>query len=110
MEEYGKLASDMATIEHMRVIPKLKFRFMEYCMLYENGIIYAKYLLGYSRSAYLGSQHFDWRSSARIHESGVKIDYPGSAGKMQRAFEFDWAQSTDLKQIYPKPAKAFDKP
>jgi len=90
MEERGKSASDAATIERLRAVPNLEFRFMEYGKLSGNGIIHAKYLVVDGRSAYLGSQNFDWRSFAHIHETGVKIDDDAIAAQMQQIFEFDW--------------------
>jgi phosphatidylserine/phosphatidylglycerophosphate/cardiolipin synthase-like enzyme len=54
-------------------------------------------------SAYLGSQNFDWRSFAHIHETGVKIDDPGIAGQMQQIFEFDWAAQSALAHGQPVP-------
>lgn len=101
MEERGKSASDMATIERLRSIPNLDFRFMEYGKLSNNGIIHAKYLVVDGRSAYLGSQNFDWRSFAHIHETGVKIDDPGIAGQMQQIFEFDWRSQAAIARGQP---------
>ncbi|MDQ2819727.1 MAG: phospholipase D-like domain-containing protein [Pseudomonadota bacterium] len=90
MEERGKSASDMATIARLQRIPNLEFRFFEYGKMSGNGIIHAKYLVVDGRSAYLGSQNFDWRSFAHIHETGVKIDDAVIAGQMQAIFAFDW--------------------
>jgi phosphatidylserine/phosphatidylglycerophosphate/cardiolipin synthase-like enzyme len=104
MEERGKSASDPATIERLRAIPKLEFRFLEYGKLSENGIIHAKYLVVDGRSAYLGSQNFDWRALAHIHETGVKIDDPVVAAQMQAIFEFDWQAQSLIAQGLPVPA------
>jgi phosphatidylserine/phosphatidylglycerophosphate/cardiolipin synthase-like enzyme len=103
MEERGKSASDMATIERLRAIPNLDFRFMEYGKLSANGIIHAKYLVVDGHAAYLGSQNFDWRSFAHIHETGVRIDDPVIAGQMQQIFEFDWAAQAALAHGQPVP-------
>jgi len=103
MEERGRAASDAATIERLRAIPNLTFRFMEYGKLSANGIIHAKYLVVDGRSAYLGSQNFDWRSFAHIHETGVKIDDAAVAAQMQQIFDFDWRAQALLAQGMPVP-------
>lgn len=101
MEERGKSASDMATIERLRAIPNLEFRFLEYGKLSSNGIIHAKYLVVDGRSAYLGSQNFDWRSFAHIHETGVKVDDAHVARQMQAIFDHDWQAQASIAQGLP---------
>lgn len=103
MEERGKSASEPATIERLRAIPNLELRFMEYGKLSNNGIIHAKYLVVDGRSAYLGSQNFDWRSFAHIHETGVKIDDAAVAAQMQQIFDFDWRAQGLIAQGLPVP-------
>lgn len=95
MEERGKSASDMATIARLRTISNLEFRFFEFGKLSNNGIIHAKYMVVDGRVAYLGSQNFDWRSFAHIHETGVRIADAAIAGQIQQIFAYDW-QAQDL--------------
>jgi len=90
MEEKGKFASDMATIERLRQIPNLEFRYLDYSRLTGNGIIHAKYMVVDGSSAYVGSQNFDWRSFAHIHETGLRITDAAVVGQLQKIFEHDW--------------------
>lgn len=96
MEERGKGLSDTATLERLRAIPNLELRFLEYGKLSADGIIHAKYLVVDGKSAYLGSQNFDWRSFAHIHETGVKIDDATIAAQMRAIFEVDWQAQAAL--------------
>lgn len=90
MEEKGKFASDMPTIERLRQIPNLEFRYLDYSKLTGNGIIHAKYMVVDGSTAYVGSQNFDWRSFAHIHETGLRITDTVVVGQLQNIFEHDW--------------------
>jgi phosphatidylserine/phosphatidylglycerophosphate/cardiolipin synthase-like enzyme len=103
MEERGKNASDPETIARLQRIPNLTFRFFEYGKMSANGIIHAKYLVVDGRSAFLGSQNFDWRSFAHIHETGVRIDDAAIASQMQAIFDLDWQAQALVAQGLPVP-------
>jgi phosphatidylserine/phosphatidylglycerophosphate/cardiolipin synthase-like enzyme len=90
MEEKGKFASDMPTIERLRQIPNLEFRYLDYSKLTGNGIIHAKYLVIDGSAAYVGSQNFDWRSFAHIHETGLRVTDAVVVSQLQNIFEHDW--------------------
>ncbi|AMO97557.1 phospholipase D family protein [Collimonas fungivorans] len=90
MEEKGKFASDMPTIERLKQIPNLEFRYLDYSKLTGNGIIHAKYMVVDGSSAYVGSQNFDWRSFAHIHETGLRITDAMVVSQLQKIFEHDW--------------------
>ncbi|WP_442781576.1 phospholipase D-like domain-containing protein [Collimonas fungivorans] len=90
MEEKGKFASDMPTIERLKQIPNLEFRYLDYSKLTGNGIIHAKYMVVDGSNAYVGSQNFDWRSFAHIHETGLRITDAVVVGQLQHIFEHDW--------------------
>lgn len=109
MEEKGKPISDMETIARLQRIPNLEFRYLEYAKLSENGIIHAKYLVVDGKTAFLGSQNFDWRSFAHIHETGMRITDATIAGQMQAIFEYDWhAQALLARGLPVPPAHAAD--
>ncbi|WP_286867638.1 phospholipase D-like domain-containing protein, partial [Herbaspirillum sp. UBA812] len=91
MEKKGEFASVPATIEKLKRIPNLEFRQIDYSRMTGNGIIHAKYFVVDGRSAYVGSQNFDWRSFSHIHETGLKITDPAVAAQVQAIFEIDWA-------------------
>ena len=90
MEEKGKFASDMPTIERLKKIPNLEFRYLDYSKLTGNGIIHAKYMVVDASTAYVGSQNFDWRSFVHIHETGLRITDAMMVGQLQQIFEYDW--------------------
>ncbi|WP_062119488.1 phospholipase D-like domain-containing protein [Collimonas pratensis] len=98
MEEKGKFASDMATIERLKKIPNLEFRYLDYSKLTGNGIIHAKYMVIDGSAAYVGSQNFDWRSFAHIHETGLRITDPVVVAQLQKIFEHDWQAQVLIAQ------------
>lgn len=94
MEEKGKSASEMATIERLKKIPHLDFRFIEFGKLRGQGIIHAKYIVVDDAIAYVGSQNFDWRSLSHIHETGLRITDSVMVRQLRSIFDIDWqAQS-----------------
>jgi len=90
MEEKGKFESDMPTIERLKKIPNLEFRYLDYSKVTGNGIIHAKYLVVDDSAAYVGSQNFDWRSFAHIHETGLRVTDSVVVKQLQQIFEYDW--------------------
>lgn len=98
MEEKGKFASDMETIERLKKIPNLEFRYLDYSKLTGNGIIHAKYMVIDGSAAYVGSQNFDWRSFAHIHETGLRITDPVVVAQLQKIFEHDWQAQAAIAQ------------
>jgi phosphatidylserine/phosphatidylglycerophosphate/cardiolipin synthase-like enzyme len=54
------------------------------------GVLHAKYFVVDGREAYLGSQNFDWRSLAHIHEIGVRIRDAAATATYARIFALDW--------------------
>ena len=103
MEEKGRFASDMPTIERLQKIPNLEFRFIEFGKLGGNGIIHAKYFVVDGNSAYVGSQNFDWRSFSQIHETGLRISDAGMAHQLQAIFEQDWQAQALIAAGEPVP-------
>jgi len=103
MEEKGRFASDMPTIERLQKIPNLEFRFIEFGKLGGNGIIHAKYFVVDGNSAYVGSQNFDWRSFSQIHETGLRISDAAMAHQLQAIFEQDWQAQALIAAGKPVP-------
>lgn len=101
MEEKGKFASNIATIEQLERIPNLTFRYLDYSKLTGNGIIHAKYLLVDGKAAYVGSQNFDWRAFAHIHETGLRITDSVVVRQLQQIFEIDWHAQELISQGKP---------
>jgi len=100
----------------LRDIPNLELRVIDFSQIKKDGIVHAKYMVIDNRTAYVGSQNFDWRSLKHIHEMGLLIseaDIVAAAGKI---FEQDWkaqALSASGKPVLPlqktRPAAAADR-
>lgn len=104
MEEKGKSASEMASIERLKNIPHLDFRFMEFGKLRGQGIIHAKYMVVDKTVAYVGSQNFDWRSLSHIHETGLRISDVAMVRQLHSIFDIDWQAQTLLTEGKAVPA------
>lgn len=90
--------SEPATIEQLKAIPNLDLRIIDFNKITGNGIVHAKYLAVDGKVAYIGSQNFDWRSFAHIHETGLRITEPAIVSQVQAIFEQDWqAQALTAK-------------
>ncbi len=96
LEKKGVALSDAALLERLRQIPNLQLRILEFGKLSDNGIIHAKYLVVDGRAAYIGSQNFDWRSFAHIHETGLRISDAKLVAQVQAIFEHDWAAQASI--------------
>ncbi len=67
------------------------------------GVLHAKYFVVDGRDAYLGSQNFDWRSLAHIHEIGVRVRDPGVVAGLAAIFAGDWERAAGNAPL-PGPA------
>ena len=90
LDAKGVNLSDKATIERLKAMPNLELRIIDFNKLTGNGIIHAKYMVVDRSSAYVGSQNFDWRSFAHIHETGLRITDAKIVGQVQAIFDHDW--------------------
>jgi len=101
--------SEKATVERLRAIPNLEMRVLDVNQLTGNGIIHAKYLTVDRKTAFVGSQNFDWRAFTHIHETGVRITDAKVAAQVQAVFDQDWNAQATLaagKTVAPVQAKA----
>jgi phosphatidylserine/phosphatidylglycerophosphate/cardiolipin synthase-like enzyme len=96
MEGAGMKMSDAPTLNRLRAIPGLDLSLLEFGRLAGTGIIHAKFFVVDGRSAYVGSQNFDWRSLEHIDETGVKIDEPQAVSQLGAIFAHDWAAQATL--------------
>lgn len=55
------------------------------------GVQHAKYMVVDGVESFVGSQNFDWRALAHIHEMGVRVRSDALAGVLADVFETDWA-------------------
>jgi phosphatidylserine/phosphatidylglycerophosphate/cardiolipin synthase-like enzyme len=90
MEEKGQSASDTPTIDRLKAIPNLEFRMLGWAKVNGSGIIHAKFFVVDGRSAFVGSQNFDWRALKHIDETGLAITHPRIVGQLHRIFAHDW--------------------
>ncbi|SMB51230.1 Phospholipase D/Transphosphatidylase [Serratia proteamaculans] len=102
MEEKGIRISTPETLEQLKAIPHLELRIIPYQRL-SGGILHAKYLLVDGKQAFVGSQNFDWRALAHIHETGLRISDAGVVGQIQAIFEQDWQAQALLAADKPVP-------
>jgi phosphatidylserine/phosphatidylglycerophosphate/cardiolipin synthase-like enzyme len=102
MEERGIRISTPETLEQLKAIPNLELRIIPYQRL-SGGILHAKYLLVDGEQAFVGSQNFDWRALAHIHETGLRISDAGVVGQIQAIFEQDWQAQALLVADKPVP-------
>jgi phosphatidylserine/phosphatidylglycerophosphate/cardiolipin synthase-like enzyme len=102
MEEKGIRISTPETLEQLKAIPNLELRIIPYQRL-SGGILHAKYLLVDGEQAFVGSQNFDWRALAHIHETGLRISDAGVVGQIQAIFEQDWKAQALLAADKPVP-------
>lgn len=80
------------TLNRLDAQPNIELRIYDVGALM-GGVLHAKYFLVDGRSAYLGSQNFDWRSLAHIQELGLRIEDPALSERLQEVFDYDWARS-----------------
>lgn len=69
------------------------------------GVQHSKFFIVDRTQVFLGSQNFDWRALAHIHEIGLRIRQPQYAEQMTRLFELDWQQAEDNQLCSMKPAQ-----
>src|SRR5262249_29955902 len=80
---------DPATFERMKAIEGAAARTYDLSKL-TGGILHAKYWVIDGAEVFVGSQNFDWRSLAHIHEAGLRVRDERIAGQLGRVFETDW--------------------
>lgn len=60
------------------------------------GVQHAKFFIVDGRTAFMGSQNFDWRSLEHVQELGVVVDVPEVVATWSRLFAVDWALAGGL--------------
>ncbi len=85
--KYPELADALAKV------PGVALRRADGKRLYGGGILHAKYFVVDAREAYLGSQNYDYRSLAHIHELGVRTRDPGVVARLCALFRHDFRAS-----------------
>lgn len=61
------------------------------------GVQHSKYFIVDGKTAYFGSQNFDWRSLEHISEMGARLRPEALVEPLKEIFEVDWALAKDPK-------------
>ncbi|MFC1522154.1 phospholipase D-like domain-containing protein [Elusimicrobiota bacterium] len=97
----------------IKTFPNVEAELFDFREVKYNGILNARYVVVDEKTAYLGSQNFDWRSHKHIHELGLKITEAKIASALTAIFEHDWKarqivdsgkKPKSLRSNRPKPA------
>lgn len=80
--------------DKLAAIPGIERRIIDYEAV-AGGVQHAKYFIVDGKTAYLGSQNFDWRSLQHISEMGVRLALPELVNPLKEIFEIDWHLAND---------------
>ncbi|MFQ6370835.1 phospholipase D-like domain-containing protein [Shewanella sp. YIC-542] len=104
MDKNGLRMSDEATLNTIKAIPNLSFRLIDFGKM-GGGIIHAKYIVVDGKSAFVGSQNFDWRALKHIHETGLLISDATIVSQLQAIFDIDWQAQQLISEGKPVPVR-----
>ena len=82
------LPQELARVEN------LELRQIEYSKI-AGGVQHAKYFIVDGKTAYFGSQNFDWRSLEQISEMGARLRPETLVAPLKEIFELDWKLAED---------------
>jgi len=103
MEEKGLKSSDQPTLDRLKAIPNIEFRMLDWTKVNGSGIIHAKFIIVDGKTAFVGSQNFDWRALKHIDETGLKVTQAKMVDQLHRIFEHDWAAQKLVAAGQPVP-------
>ena len=69
----------------------LELREIDYPAITGGGVQHSKYFIVDGKTAYFGSQNFDWRSLEQISEMGARLRPEALVTPLKQIFEMDWA-------------------
>jgi len=78
----------------LATFPNLELRFIDYKQII-GGVQHAKYFIVDGKTAFFGSQNFDWRSLEEIAEMGARMTVPELVRPLIEIFEIDWQLAQD---------------
>lgn len=78
------------TLDALDPHPHIEVRRIDFGAL-TGGVQHAKFFIVDGKTAFVGSQNFDWRSLEHIQELGVVVDVPEVVDTWARVFAVDWA-------------------
>ncbi len=106
VEQKMMRASSSETLLKLQLMDGVTFRILDFSKGGTDGIQHSKFFVVDGKTAYLGSQNFDWRSLKHIHETGLRITDPKIVGPMRAIFERDWKLSDPKTKLSKTPPKA----
>ncbi len=86
----AELPAELAKIEN------IELRTIDYSQI-AGGVQHSKYFIVDGKTAYYGSQNFDWRSLEHISEMGARLRPAALVEPLKQIFEIDWALAADPK-------------
>lgn len=101
LSDAGMARTYPGTLARLEGKPGIETRRFDWRKL-NGGILHAKYFIVDGRLAYVGSQNFDWRALAHIHETGLRIRSSLFAAALTRIFDADWSYSGGDPGAYRK--------
>ncbi len=84
------LPAELATVNN------LELRTIDYSKI-AGGVQHSKYFIVDGRTAYYGSQNFDWRSLEQISEMGARLRPAALVEPLKQIFEIDWALAGNVE-------------
>ncbi len=89
---------NVETAALIRSIPNVTMRIIDYDAI-SGGVQHSKFFIVDGKTAFFGSQNFDWRSLQQISEMGARLALPELVDPLVKIYELDWklAQDTSLK-------------
>ncbi len=75
--------------DKLAAIPGIELRIIDYEAI-AGGVQHSKYFIVDGKTAYFGSQNFDWRSLQHISEMGARLALPELVNPLKEIFEIDW--------------------
>ena len=73
----------------------VELRTIDYPKITGGGVQHSKYFIVDGKTAYFGSQNFDWRSLEHISEMGARLRPEALVEPLKEIYEIDWALSKD---------------
>ena len=85
-------------------MPNVELRTIDYTKITGGGVQHSKYFIVDGKTAYFGSQNFDWRSLEHISEMGARLRPEALVEPMKEIFEIDWTLAKDPSSTITKSA------
>lgn len=92
------LNESQSAIDELKGVKNINLRIINLGDL-TGGILHAKYFIVDKKSAFVGSQNFDWRALRHIYELGLKIDDKNLVDSISKIFEIDWTLANGKNKI-----------